>query len=119
MNDHKRILYKTKHEASRKDMERAFDVLKQKWKLIKYPARGMSRRRLSDVMYTYIILHNMIIHDNSETISPDFFLEEQHRDDDPVRTHEESMQVTQEIINRTGYLSLKANLVEHIWNNAN
>ncbi|GKC75877.1 ALP1-like protein [Tanacetum coccineum] len=105
MNDHKRILYKTKHEAARKDVE--------------YPARGMSQSRLSDVMYTCIILHNMIIHDNGNAISPDYFSEEQHRDDDPVRTHEESMQVTQEIISRTGHLSLKADLVEHIWNNAN
>ncbi|GJU11697.1 ALP1-like protein [Tanacetum coccineum] len=112
---HKRKL----HEAARKDVERAFGVLKQKWKLIKYPARGMSRSRLSDVMYTCIILHNMIIHDNGNAISPDFFPEEQHRDDDPVRTHEESMQVTQEIVNRTAHLSLKADLVEHIWNNAN
>ncbi|GJZ92986.1 ALP1-like protein [Tanacetum coccineum] len=72
-HDHKRILYKTKHEAARKDVERAFGVLKQKWKLIKYPARGMSRKRLSDVMYTCIILHNMITHDNGETISLDFF----------------------------------------------
>ncbi|GKC11218.1 zinc finger BED domain-containing protein RICESLEEPER 2 [Tanacetum coccineum] len=94
-SDHKRILYKTKHEAARKDVKRAFGVLKQKWKLIKYPTRGMSRSRLSDVMYTCILLHNMIIHDNGEVISPDFFSEEQHRDDDPVRTHEESMQVTQ------------------------
>nr|GEZ52158.1 hypothetical protein [Tanacetum cinerariifolium] len=70
-NDHKRILYKTKHEAARKEVERAFGVLKTKWKLIKYPARGMSRRRLSDVMYTCIILHN--IHENGEAISPDFF----------------------------------------------
>ncbi|GJY43031.1 ALP1-like protein [Tanacetum coccineum] len=52
-------------------------------------------------------------------ICPDFFPEEQHRDDDPVRTHVESMQVTQEIIDRTAHLSLKADLVEHIWNNAN
>nr|GEV30541.1 putative nuclease HARBI1 [Tanacetum cinerariifolium] len=37
-NDHKRILYKIKHEASRKDVERAFGVLKKKWKIIKYPA---------------------------------------------------------------------------------
>ncbi|GJX87068.1 ALP1-like protein [Tanacetum coccineum] len=68
-NDYKRLLYKTKHEAARKDVERAFGVLKTKWKVIKYPARGMSRRRLSDVMYTCIILHNMIIHDNGEAIS--------------------------------------------------
>ncbi|GJS67928.1 putative nuclease HARBI1 isoform X2 [Tanacetum coccineum] len=82
--DHKRILYKTKHEAARKDVERAFGVLNKKWKLIKYPARGMSRRRLSDVMYTCIILHNMIIQDNEVAISPDFFREEHRRDDDPV-----------------------------------
>ncbi|GJS14262.1 ALP1-like protein [Tanacetum coccineum] len=87
-NDHKRILYKTKHEAARKDVERAFGVLKQKWKIIKYPARGLTQK-------------------------------EQHRDDDPIRTHAESMQVTQEIIDRTAHLSLKADLVEHIWNNAN
>ncbi|GKA56186.1 ALP1-like protein [Tanacetum coccineum] len=87
-NDHKRILYKTKHEAARKDVERAFGVLKQKWKIVKYPARGLTRK-------------------------------EQHRDDDPIRTHQESMQVTQEIIDRTAHLSLKADLVEHIWNTAN
>ncbi|GKB04343.1 ALP1-like protein [Tanacetum coccineum] len=72
------------HEAARKDAERAFGVLKSKWKLIKYPAQGMSRRRLSDVMYTCIILHNMIIHDNGEAISNDYFPKEQHRDDDPA-----------------------------------
>ncbi|GJS15761.1 ALP1-like protein [Tanacetum coccineum] len=90
-NDHKRILYKTKHEVARKDVERAFGVLKQKWKIIKYPAQGLTQNRLSDIMYICIILHNMIIHDNGNAISPDFFSEEQHRDDDPVRTHAESM----------------------------
>ncbi|GKB43265.1 ALP1-like protein [Tanacetum coccineum] len=67
VNDHKRILYKMKHEAARKDVERAFGVLKKKYKLIKHPTQGMMRRRLS---------------------------EEQHRDDDPVRTRQESMEVT-------------------------
>ncbi|GJX00342.1 ALP1-like protein [Tanacetum coccineum] len=88
---------KASYEAVRKDVERAFGVLKKKWKLIKHPARGMSRHRLSDVMYTCIILHNMIIHDNEVAISSKFFREEQHHDDDPVRTHQESMEVTQEM----------------------
>ncbi|GKA63747.1 ALP1-like protein [Tanacetum coccineum] len=44
---------------------------------------------------------------------------EQHRDDDPVRTHQESMHFIQDIIDRTAHLSLKADLVKHIWNNAN
>nr|GEY24970.1 protein ALP1-like isoform X1 [Tanacetum cinerariifolium] len=44
MNDHKRVLYKTKHEAARKDVERAFGILKKKWKLIKHPARDVDYR---------------------------------------------------------------------------
>ncbi|GJS97918.1 hypothetical protein Tco_0819088 [Tanacetum coccineum] len=43
----------------------------------------MTRSGLSDIMYTCLILHNMIIHDNGNAISPEFFPEEQHRDDDP------------------------------------
>ncbi|GJW87955.1 ALP1-like protein [Tanacetum coccineum] len=39
-NDHKRIMYKTMHEAAQKDVERAFGVLKMEWKIIKQPARG-------------------------------------------------------------------------------
>ncbi|GKD90627.1 ALP1-like protein [Tanacetum coccineum] len=30
-DDHKRILYKQKHKSARKDVERAFGVLKKKW----------------------------------------------------------------------------------------
>ncbi|GKC97809.1 hypothetical protein Tco_1168084 [Tanacetum coccineum] len=45
--------------------------------------------------------------------------EEQHRDDDLVRAHQESMEVTREIINRSTHPSLKADLVEHIWDNEN
>ncbi|GJV24225.1 ALP1-like protein [Tanacetum coccineum] len=84
-----------------KDVERAFGILKKKWKIIKYTARGLTQSRLSDIMYTCLILHNMIIHDKGKAICPDYFLEEQHRDDDPVRTHAESMQFNQEIIDRT------------------
>ncbi|GJU38553.1 hypothetical protein Tco_1191510 [Tanacetum coccineum] len=43
-------------------------------------------------MYTCLILHNMIIHDNGNAISPEFFPEEQHRDDDSVATHYDSGQ---------------------------
>ncbi|GJZ96348.1 hypothetical protein Tco_0668682 [Tanacetum coccineum] len=64
-------------------------------------------------------LHSKLNFIEGEAICPDYFLEEQHRADDPVRTHAESMQFTQEIIDRTTHLSIKADLVEHIWNNAN
>ncbi|GJV22425.1 ALP1-like protein [Tanacetum coccineum] len=83
-NDHKRIVYKTAHEASRKDVERAFGVLKSKWKIIKQPARWMTLTKIKDIMYTCVILHNMIIKYNEQTISPRFYSEEQHGDDDPI-----------------------------------
>ncbi|GJY17362.1 hypothetical protein Tco_0388853 [Tanacetum coccineum] len=42
-----------------------------------------------------------------KAICPDYFSEEQHRADDPVRTHAKSMQFTQEIIDRTAHLNLE------------
>ncbi|GKA55983.1 putative nuclease HARBI1 [Tanacetum coccineum] len=60
-NDYKRIMYKTAHEAARKDVEHAFGVLKTKCKIIKQQAR-----------------------DSEKAISPRFYPEEKHRDDDLV-----------------------------------
>ncbi|GKB69528.1 ALP1-like protein, partial [Tanacetum coccineum] len=37
-NDVKRIRYKQAHEAARKDVERAFGVLKKKWAILRTPA---------------------------------------------------------------------------------
>ncbi|GKC12573.1 protein translocase subunit SecA2, chloroplastic isoform X1 [Tanacetum coccineum] len=85
-NDVKRIRYKQAHEAARKDVERAFGVLKKKWAIVRTPARSRSLKRITHLMYTCIILHNMIRKEKGKAISPDFYPEEQHREDDPVRS---------------------------------
>nr|GEW38134.1 putative nuclease HARBI1 isoform X2 [Tanacetum cinerariifolium] len=59
-NDVKRIRYKQAHEAAIKDVERAFGVLKKKWAIVRTPARSRSLKRITHLMYTCIILHNMI-----------------------------------------------------------
>ncbi|GJU47520.1 replication protein A 70 kDa DNA-binding subunit C-like protein [Tanacetum coccineum] len=100
-NDHKRILYKIKHEAARKDVKRTFGVLKKKWKIIKYLARGLTQSRLSDIMHTCLILHNMIIHDKGKVISPDYFSEEQHRADDPVPIMSEDVLINSVVLMST------------------
>ncbi|GJU21422.1 retrovirus-related pol polyprotein from transposon TNT 1-94, partial [Tanacetum coccineum] len=84
-NDVKRIRYKQAHEAARKDVERAFGVLKKKWAIVRTPARSRSLKRITHLMYTCIILHNMIRKEKGKAISPDFYPEEQHREDDPGR----------------------------------
>ncbi|GJX46995.1 ALP1-like protein [Tanacetum coccineum] len=84
-NDVKRIRYKQAHEAARKDVERAFGVLKKKWAIVRTPARSRSLKRITHLMYTCIILHNMIRKEKGKAISPDFYPEEQHREDDPMK----------------------------------
>ncbi|GKA70858.1 putative nuclease HARBI1 isoform X2 [Tanacetum coccineum] len=65
-------------------VEWAFGVLKKKWAIVKTPARSRSLKRIMHLMYTCIILHNMIRKEKGKAISPDFYPEEQHREDDPV-----------------------------------
>ncbi|GJX97967.1 ALP1-like protein [Tanacetum coccineum] len=118
-NDVKRIRYKQAHEAARKDVERAFDVLKKKWAIVRTPARSRSLKRITHLMYTCIILHNMIRKEKGKAISPDFYPEEQHREDDPVRSAQDRLRVIREIHDEETHLNLKADLVEHIWHRTN
>lgn len=89
-------------------------MLKRKWTIIKTPPRPMLLKKIIDMMYACIILHNMIIKDKRKAISPNFYLDEQHRDDDLVRTPEETLQVITYIYNETTHLILKADLVKHV-----
>ena len=115
--DHKRLLYKRKHEAARKDVERAFGVLKKKWKILKVLARGFFKNDLKDIMYTCIILHNMIIKDDQRAICPTWHEEEVHQPHDPLNTFEESLAISQELEDEATHANLKSDLVEHIWRN--
>ncbi|GJX88635.1 ALP1-like protein isoform X1 [Tanacetum coccineum] len=118
-NDVKRIRYKKTHEAARKDVERAFGVLKKKWAIVRTPARSRSLKRITHLMYTCIILHNMLRKEKGKSISPDFYPEEQHREDDPVRSAQDRLRVIREIHDEETHLNLKADLVEHIWHRTN
>ncbi|GKB23087.1 ALP1-like protein [Tanacetum coccineum] len=90
-NDVERIKYKQAHGAARKDAERVFGVLKKKWVIVRTPARSRSLKRITHLMYTCIILHNMIHKEKEKAISPDFYPEEQHREDDPVRSAQDRL----------------------------
>ncbi|XP_057811649.1 uncharacterized protein LOC131025886 [Salvia miltiorrhiza] len=58
--------FKVMQEAARKDIERAFGVLQTRWAIAKEPSRFWSKEKMSDIMFTCIILHNMIIEDEGE-----------------------------------------------------
>ncbi|GKD58925.1 protein translocase subunit SecA2, chloroplastic isoform X1 [Tanacetum coccineum] len=113
-NDVKQIRYKQAHEATRKHVERTFGVLKKKWVIVRTPAWSRSLKRIMHLMYTCIILHNMIRKEKGNAISPNFYPKEQHREDDPVRSAQDRLRVIREIHDEETHLNLKADLVEHI-----
>ncbi|KAL7608425.1 hypothetical protein Lser_V15G09788 [Lactuca serriola] len=67
-NDRKRLKFKRAHEKARNDVERAFGSLKKRWRILIYYAPYMEEKKMSEVMYTCIILHNMILEDEGSAI---------------------------------------------------
>ncbi|XP_022031921.1 uncharacterized protein LOC110932981 [Helianthus annuus] len=62
-DDEKRLYFKKKQESARKDIERAFGVLKKRC-IIVQPLRILEKSKMINVMYTCIILYNMILEDS-------------------------------------------------------
>nr|GEU47697.1 DNA-directed DNA polymerase [Tanacetum cinerariifolium] len=93
-DDHKRILYKQKQESTRKNVEQEFGVLKKKWAILANPTRALKKESIINMMYTCIILHNMIRKYKKYAISPTWFLEEAHQPNDPFRNEEQVNSVT-------------------------
>ncbi|GJY09465.1 ALP1-like protein isoform X1 [Tanacetum coccineum] len=67
--DEKCVIFKRRQEGARKDVERAFGVLQGRWGIIQQPARAYTVNILRQIMYTCIILHNMILKDQKFVIS--------------------------------------------------
>ena len=66
-----------RQETPRKDVERAFGVLKAKWHIVQYAARPYHLDNLQSIMYACIIMHNMIIEEEGRQLCP--YVEEDPR----------------------------------------
>ncbi|GKE15739.1 ALP1-like protein, partial [Tanacetum coccineum] len=117
-DDHKRILYKQKQESTRKDVEREFGVLKKKWAILANLTRALRKDRIVSMMYTCIILHNMIRKYKNYAISPRWFPEEAHQPDDPLRNEEQVQRVMRWIKSSQAHQNLRHDLIEHLAQNA-
>ncbi|GKE13388.1 ALP1-like protein, partial [Tanacetum coccineum] len=116
-DDHKQILYKQNQESAKKDVERAFRVLKKKWVILANPAQALKKERIMNMMYTCIILHNMIQKILGVVISPTWFPEEAHQPDDLERSPQQARQVMRHIRSAQAHQKLRADLVEHLSHN--
>ncbi|XP_073120650.1 uncharacterized protein [Henckelia pumila] len=55
-----------RQDSARKDVERAFGALQARWKIVRGSARFYYKNDLRNIMYTCIILHNMIIENEGD-----------------------------------------------------
>nr|XP_043613407.1 uncharacterized protein LOC122585343 [Erigeron canadensis] len=62
--------FKKAQESARKDVERAFGVLKGKWGILSQSMRAMTVDKITNIMHACISLHNMIIKYDGRAISP-------------------------------------------------
>nr|GEV99747.1 putative nuclease HARBI1 [Tanacetum cinerariifolium] len=81
-DEHKRILCKKRQELARKDVERSFGVIRKKWAILANPTPALRKDMIVNMMYTCIILHNMIRKYKKVAISPRWFPEEAHQTED-------------------------------------
>ncbi|GJQ94740.1 ALP1-like protein [Tanacetum coccineum] len=67
-NDAKHAYFKKRQEGARKDVERAFGVLQGRWGIIQQPARQYHVNTIRRIMYSCIIMHNMILKDQKMAV---------------------------------------------------
>ncbi|XP_057535197.1 uncharacterized protein LOC130813382 [Amaranthus tricolor] len=63
----KAMLFAQHQEATRKDVERAFGVLRARFAIIRKPSLAWDEERLSNIITSCIIMHNMIVKDERDT----------------------------------------------------
>nr|XP_043633281.1 uncharacterized protein LOC122604453 [Erigeron canadensis] len=116
--DEKRKFFKKKQESACKGIERAFGVLKKRWKVLNHPAQYWDKELMQDVIYACIILHNMIFEDEDKAKCQDY------NPDEPSLVPgywEQMTPLKQRIQNRHVIKSrethnmLTADLVDHLW----
>ncbi|KAI3520786.1 hypothetical protein L1887_10238 [Cichorium endivia] len=117
-NDEKRLRFKAVQEGARKDIERAFGVLKKRFNIIYNPARTWDDRKIKSLMYACIILNNMILEYEGKAIC--------RFDENEVLPHPEPLGFDTaqyranraEVRSRELHNNLRADLSEHVHRNA-
>ncbi|XP_076894270.1 uncharacterized protein LOC143546495 [Bidens hawaiensis] len=108
----KRKYFTKKQESARKDIERAFEVLKKRWEMLANPKRFWTREKITEVVITCIILHNMILDDEGHDICQNY------QGDIP----RQELTITYEGLDNINIIkcreihgNLRHELVEHLW----
>ncbi|KAJ0443793.1 putative harbinger transposase-derived protein [Helianthus annuus] len=93
------------NETTRKDVERAFGVLKGRWGMLHRPVRSTTKKSIHSIVYACIILHNMLIKQDGRAISPDWV-------PDPPTQVQVPQNIQLELRNEETHFRLRYDLIE-------
>ncbi|XP_022031237.1 protein ALP1-like [Helianthus annuus] len=110
----KRMYYKKKQESTRKDIELTFGVFKKRWSIIAQPPRIHEKSKMRNVMYTCIILHNIVLEDSGRAFCGESY-DESSQPTNPLLTYPEIEVIQARIRDRDTHHNLRADLTEHLW----
>jgi hypothetical protein len=119
----KEVEFVKAQEGCRKDVERAFGVLQQRFAVVRFPAMSWSKDQMWGVMNCYVCLHNMIVENERKYLVP---LSEQavpYESESPLAQPNHQVPalwdafiaMRQEIRDSTMHQLLQDDLVEYIW----
>ncbi|XP_021979926.1 uncharacterized protein LOC110876053 [Helianthus annuus] len=97
-----------------KVIKRAFGVLKKRWSIIAQPSRILEKSKVRNVMYTFIILHNMILEDSGIAFCGESY-DESIKPTNPLLTYAEKEDIRAKIGARHTHHNLRTDLTEHLW----
>ncbi|GJZ70120.1 ALP1-like protein isoform X1 [Tanacetum coccineum] len=120
-NDAKHVYFKKRQEGARKDVERAFGVLQRRWGIIQQPTRAYHVNTLRRVIYSCIILHNMILKDQKMAVfdwNEVYANPSRNMQRTWIERCETQRRKNKEMRDRDMHLSFQQNLMEHIWQEA-
>ncbi|CAN1268340.1 Protein ALP1-like [Linum perenne] len=121
---HKKKLFAKYQEAYRKDVERAFGILQERWAIVRGPIRLWDVQSLGEIMLTCIVLHNMIVEDQRPEVEDDRTARIEYDTnpnvtwdppDHDIPTLTDYMTRHNRIRDRPTHHALRNDLVEHLW----
>ncbi|XP_076881689.1 uncharacterized protein LOC143529891 [Bidens hawaiensis] len=109
----KRKYFTKKQGSAMKDIERAFGFLKNRWAMLANPIRFWTRKKITEVVITCIILHNMILEDEGKAICQNY-QGDIPRQESTV-TNEQRLANINIIKSRELHGNVRHELIEHLW----
>jgi hypothetical protein len=115
-------VYAKAQESVRKDIEHTFGVLRARFRIVMNPGRLWSTTDMNDIVTTCVILHNMVVEDERHLHTDACEFSEPN--DPPIASNNGVPEIAQlmaaynKIKDRSTYIRLQHDLVEHHWTHA-